>query len=71
MYIPGLGNVYTFQHYEQSLNEIVKAMKINLELEKPELIKTFNFSVNYEYEIPVIGKEYYTTQRNETCPNFV
>jgi len=71
MYIPGLGNVYTFQYYEQSLNEIVKAMKINLELIKPELTKTFNFSVNYKYEIPVIGKEYYTVKRNEAMPNFV
>jgi len=71
MYIPGLGNVYTFQYYEQSLNEIIKAMKINLELEEPELIKTFNFSVNYTYEVPIIGKEYYTVQRNEALPNFV
>ena len=71
MYIPGLGNVYTFQYYEQSLAEIVKAMKINLELEEPELIKTFNFSVNYEYKVPVIGQEYYTVQRNETLPYFI
>lgn len=71
MYISGLGNVYTFQYYEQSLAEIVKAMKINLELEEPELIKTFNFSVNYTYEVPVIGQEYYTVQRNETLPYFI
>lgn len=71
MYIPGLGNVYTFQYYEQSLAEIVKAMKINLELEEPELIKTFNFSVNYEYKNPIIGQEYYTVQRNETLPYFI
>lgn len=71
MYIPGLGNVYTFQYYEQSLNEIVDAMKINLGLKEPELTKTFNFSVNYKYEVPVIGKEYYTVKRNEALPNFV
>jgi len=71
MLIPGLGNVYTFQYYEESLNEIIKAMKINLEKEKPEMIKTFNFSVNYNYEIPVIGKEYYSVKRNEALPNFV
>jgi len=71
MLIPGLGNVYTFQYYEESLNEIIKAMKINLEQEEPELIKTFNFSVNYNYEVPVIGKEYYSVKRNETIPNFV
>lgn len=71
MLIPGLGNVYTFQYYEESLNEIVKAMKINLEQEKPEMIKTFNFSVNYNYEVPIIGKEYYSVKRNEALPDFV
>lgn len=71
MLIPGLGNVYTFQYYEESLNEIVKAMKINLEQEKPDMIKTFNFSVNYNYEVPIIGKEYYSVKRNEALPNFV
>ena len=71
MLIPGLGNVYTFQYYKESLDEIIKAMKINLELEKPELTKTFNFSVNYKYEVPVIGKQYYSVKRNEALPNFV
>ena len=71
MLIPGLGNVYTFQYYPESLNEIVKAMKINLELEKPTMIKTFNFSANYTYEVPVIGKQYYSVKRNEALPSFV
>ena len=35
MYVENLGmNVYTFQYYEQSLAEITKALKVNLELEK-------------------------------------
>lgn len=71
MLIPGLGNVYTFQYYPESLNEIIKAMKVNLGLEEPELVKTFNFSVNYEFEVPVIGKQYYSVKRNEALPNFV
>lgn len=71
MLIPGLGNVYTFQYYPESLNEIIKAMKINLGLEEPELVKTFNFSVNYEFEVPVIGKQYYSVKRNEALPNFI
>lgn len=71
MYVNNLrSRVYTFQYYEQSLQEIVHAMKVNLELEKPEIIKTFNFSVNDEYKIPVIGKTYYTVKRNETIPDF-
>lgn len=64
-------NMYTFQYNKESLDEIVKAMKENLEITKPTLIKTFNFSVNEEYKIPVIGKIYTTGQRNETMPNFV
>ena len=71
MLIPGLGNVYTFQYYEESLDEIVDAMKVNLGLKKPKLIKTFNFSVNYNYEVPVIGKKYSSVQRNEALPSFI
>lgn len=71
MLIPGLGNVYTFQYYPESLNEIVKAMKINLGLEEPKMIKTFNFSANYTYEVPIIGKQYYSVKRNEALPSFV
>lgn len=44
-------------YYLESLKEIVDAMKINLELEEPTLIKTFEFSVNEEYEKKVIGKD--------------
>lgn len=71
MLIPGLGNVYTFQYYPESLNEIVKAMKVNLGLEEPTMIKTFNFSANYTYEVPVIGKQYYSVKRNEALPSFI
>ena len=63
-------NIYTFQYYEESLNEITKAMKENLEIEKPELIKTFSFSVNTPYQVPVIGRTYSATKKNETLPDF-
>ena len=69
LYMNG-GTYYTFQYYEESLNEIVKAMKVNLEIEKPELIKTFNFSVNEEYIVPTIGKSFTAAKRNETLPDF-
>ena len=71
MLIPGLGNVYTFQYYEESLTEIVNAMKVNLELKKPVMEKHFDFSVNYTYEVPVVGKEYSSVKRNEALPSFV
>lgn len=71
MYVNNLKRrVYTFQYYEQSLEEIKEALKINLEKIQPTPVKTFNFSVNEEYKIPVIGKKYYTVQRNETIPDF-
>lgn len=71
MYVNNLrSNVYTFQYYEQSLEEIKDALKITLEQEDPTLTKTFNFSVNEPFEVPVVGKKYYTVQRNEVIPSF-
>ncbi len=71
MYVNNLrSSVYTFQYYEQSLEEIKHALKVTLELEKNEPVKTFNFSVNDTYEVPVIGKKYYTVKRQESIPNF-
>ena len=63
--------IYTFQYYKQSLDDIIKLMKENLELEKPELIKTFSFDANEDYEIPVTGKQYYNEKRRELLPNFI
>lgn len=70
-YTPGLGFVYTFQYYRQSLDEIVKAMKVNLELESPEIVKTFDFSGNTEYKKKVIGKTYYKEEKRTLLPKFV
>lgn len=71
MYVNNLrSNVYTFQYYPQSLEEIKDALKITLDKKKPTLNKTFNFSVNDTYTPVVVGKKYYTVQRNETIPNF-
>lgn len=71
MYVNNLrGNVYTFQYYPQSLEEIKDALKITLEKKKAIVTKTFNFSVNDKYEEPIVGKKYYTVERNETLPSF-
>lgn len=59
VFIPSLNsNVYVFQYSRESLAEIVKEMKIDLELEDAESVKEFDFSVNNIYEIPIIGKKY-------------
>lgn len=72
MYIPSYRSyVYTFQYYKKSLEDIVKAMKVNLELEKPEVIKTFSFDISEEYEASIVGKTYYNEPRRELMPNFI
>ena len=35
------------------------------------LIKTFSFSVNEEYTVPVVGRKYTGVRKDETLPNFV
>jgi len=46
---------------KQSRNDIVQAMKENLELAEHEEIKEFNFSINEPYEKEVIGSGPYNT----------
>ena len=65
------GHGYTFQYYEESLKEIVNAMQVNLGEKEAEIIKTFGFSVNKEYQVAVIGKNYSSAKRNEALPSFV
>ena len=61
IFIPSLNsNVYVFQYSKDSLAEITHAMKVDLELENPEIIKEFNFDANDFYEITVIGKKHLT-----------
>ncbi len=49
----GYSNVYIY--YEGSLNDISNAMEINLELQEPTLVKTFEFSINEKYAKTQIG----------------
>jgi LCP family protein required for cell wall assembly len=71
MYVNNLRlRVYTFQYYPQSLAEIKTALKENLEIIKPKMIKTFAYSINDNYKVPTIGEKYYTVEKNETIPNF-
>lgn len=63
LYLSGYDNyingLYYFEYYKQSLEEIVTAMKINLELEEPIMDKEFDFSINHPYEDTQIGKGTY------------
>lgn len=63
LYLSGYDNtingIYYFEYYKQSLEEIVDAMEINLELKEPEMDKEFSFSINRPYEDKQIGKDTY------------
>ena len=64
-------NMYTFQYNRSSLKEIVDLMKVNLELQEPEHIKTFNFSINEEYEQKVAGNQNVQAEATEELlPDF-
>ena len=58
-------------YYESSLKEIIKAMKVNLEIESPEIIKTFNYSLNEEYIPVAIGEGLRTGSSNSVLADFV
>lgn len=64
-------NLYNFIPYEDSLEEVKKAMKLNLGIEN-ETIKSFNFDINVPYEEKVIGKGSYSVKNKlNLLPNFV
>ncbi len=58
-------------YFPGSLEAIVNLMKVNLELEKRELIKTFSFDSNEAYISKVTGEGITTGERLITMPNFV
>jgi len=66
-------NMYTsaIGHYEGSLEAIIDAMKVNLELEAPKIIKTFKYSYNETYEPKAIGQGITTGEKLELVPNFI
>ncbi len=49
------GSAYIFNYDTESLNDIIDAMKVNLNIKKAKKIKTFDFSINTKYERKVIG----------------
>lgn len=63
--------LYDFVPYDGSISDVVKAMKINLELEEPEMEKTFSFDVDEPYEEIVIGKGEYNESTLALLPNFI
>ena len=66
----GLSYTSALGYYKESLNAIVKAMKVNLELEEPEIIKTFEISYSENYTTPLIGYGI-TGTRKQVVPNYI
>ena len=63
--------LYNYIYYRGSRDDIKKEMKINLGLIDPELIKTFTYTTDEEYEKPLIGRgNYKIVDYIETLPNF-
>ena len=61
---------YAFFNFKGSLNEIVTAMKINLGIIEPTLIKTMSFDLNSPYERTIIGDKVYNEPRVVQIPDF-
>lgn len=64
--------LYNYVPNKASRDDIVQAMKENLELEESEIIKEFSFSINEPYEKKVIGKGPYKTSTSyQLLPSFI
>ena len=48
--------LYNFVPYQESLDAVIDAMKINLEMVEPKMTKTFSFDASVPYEENIIGK---------------
>lgn len=67
-------SLYNYVLYTGSINDVSNAMKINLGLTQPTMVKEFAFSIDEPYEEVVIGKGYYTSSSADvdgTLPDFV
>ena len=63
--------LWDYVYYESSLEAIVKAMKVNLDLEEPTMIKEFSFDVNETYEVKIIGKNETGGSKISLLPSFI
>lgn len=63
--------LYNYVPHEASVKAVSRAMKINLNLIKEDLIKTFSFNINNPYEEEIIGKKETSKSKLVLLPNFV
>ena len=48
--------LYNFVPYQESLDAVIEAMKVNLGMISPKMAKTFSFDASVQYEETIIGK---------------
>lgn len=65
------GYISCIGYYSKSLEAIKDAMKVNLELKKATINKSFSYDIAQEYEEKIIGKGLTGGNTIETLPNFV
>ena len=70
IYLPNGMYSATLGYYDKSLEQIIEAMKVNLELIEPELIKNFYYDANTIYEKTVIGKDIKQTDNRLVMEDF-
>lgn len=58
-------------YYEDSLNDIIEMMEINLGIKEEEIIKTFSFKNGEVYEQTVAGEDYYGSGSYSVLKDFV
>ncbi len=58
-------------YYESSLDDIIKMMKVNLEIEEAERITEFSFDANTPYVQKVAGKDLKTGADIKRVPSFI
>ena len=63
-------NLYNFVPYEESLQAVIDAMKVNLGLKEPKITKEFSFDINEPYEETMIGKMNKGTTGINLLPDF-
>lgn len=71
-YLPRSGmKTSALGYYPQSLEAIQKLMKVNLGLEKEEVVKTFSISYNEDYTTPIVGRGLNGGPRLELVKSFI
>lgn len=64
-------NLYNYVLYGSSVEAVSNAMKVNLKIVEPTMIKEFNFEIDNEYEEEIIGKKETGDASISKLPSFI